>query len=231
LIKAGKRSNQEPYNEFIATFLHEKLLEADHFVPYHLAQSEGLPVSICPNMLADDEELIPAFYVVRTLPQQNNKTAEIEHFLICCKKLGINDAPQKLSEMIVCDYLIANSDRHQRNFGIVRNVDTLECHMAPLFDSGSSLWAEEETLSPWTKAYHSKPFDSVPERQLALAREWEWFDSSQLDTFVEFLATTLSEGPFIHNRIRAALIQDYVEENIRTASMFRDGYRDHPALI
>jgi len=36
---------------------------------------------------------------------------------------------------------------------------------------------------------------------------------------------------FTHNKIRATLIQDFVEANIHTATKFCKGQRDHPALI
>lgn len=39
--------------------------------------------------------------------------------------------------MIVLDYLIVNEDRHQNNFGVVRNAETLEyLGAAPIYDSG-----------------------------------------------------------------------------------------------
>ena len=55
----------------------------------------------------------------------------------CCEALGIRDA---VDRMIVLDYLIVNGDRHQNNFGVVRNADTLEyLGAAPIYDSGTSL--------------------------------------------------------------------------------------------
>lgn len=46
--------------------------------------------------------------------------------------------------MIVCDSIIANTDRHLRNFGFIRDIDTLEWRFAPLFDSGNSLWYDKD---------------------------------------------------------------------------------------
>lgn len=42
--------------------------------------------------------------------------------------------------------LPVNEDRHQNNFGVVRNAETLEyVSMAPVYDSGSPLWFSTPT--------------------------------------------------------------------------------------
>ena len=66
-----------------------------------------------------------------------------------------------VSQMIVLDYLIANEDRHQNNFGLIRNANTLEwIGPAPIFDSGSSMGYDK--LHYYT-AFSSKiqPFKSL----------------------------------------------------------------------
>lgn len=46
---------------------------------------------------------------------------------------------EKVDRMIVFDHIIHNTDRHERNFGVIRDPGTLQiCGFAPLFDSGSS---------------------------------------------------------------------------------------------
>lgn len=47
---------------------------------------------------------------------------------------------REIDDMILFDHIIHNTDRHERNFGVIRDPDTLEITgFAPLFDSGSSL--------------------------------------------------------------------------------------------
>ena len=85
--------------------------------------------------------------------------------------------------MIVCDYIIANYDRHYRNFGAIRNVNTLEwIGIAPIFDSGSSLWATQPT-SLIGSTYKCKPFKSYPEEQLGLVDDLFWLDITKLEGF------------------------------------------------
>mgnify|MGYP007065441077 CR=1 FL=1 len=46
----------------------------------------------------------------------------------------------RLDEMFVTDYIIGNYDRHYRNFGLIRNAETLKfISAAPIFDTDTSL--------------------------------------------------------------------------------------------
>lgn len=68
---------------------------------------------------------------------------------------------KELNQMIVFDILIGNTDRHEKNFGIIRNSNTLEVlKFAPLFDSGSCLG--------WNGTKEIKPFANTRKEQLEL---------------------------------------------------------------
>ena len=72
---------------------------------------------------------------------RNNSDSKLTHLLKCSKKLGIPDMRAAIEKMLVIDYLIGNTDRHQGNFGFLRTSDSLQwLGMAPIFDSGTSLW-------------------------------------------------------------------------------------------
>ena len=46
--------------------------------------------------------------------------------------------------MFVVDYLTMNVDRHLKNFGIIRNVETLKWErVTPIFDTGQSMCCDE----------------------------------------------------------------------------------------
>ncbi|MED4571769.1 HipA domain-containing protein [Brevibacillus agri] len=49
---------------------------------------------------------------------------------------------EELYKMMVFDTLIGNTDRHQDNFGIIRNEKTNEIRFAPFYDNSSSLGRE-----------------------------------------------------------------------------------------
>ena len=64
--------------------------------------------------------------------------------------------------MIVLDYLIVNEDRHQNNFGVVRNAETLEyLGAAPIYDSGTSLWFDKPPAW-WEAAGHLQAVQGPP---------------------------------------------------------------------
>lgn len=101
--------------------------------------------------------------------------------------------------MIVCDYIIGNYDRHYRNFGAIRNVETLQwIRIAPIFDSGSSLWSNSANIDIG-KDYNAKPFKKLAEQQLNLVEDLSWLDVSKLDGFVQELKDILSLNPKMDN--------------------------------
>ena len=123
----------------------------------------------------------------------------------CCAAIGIDNAADMLDKMIVCDDLLANHDRHWRNFGIIRDVETLECRPAPLFDSGSSLWCDvgDEPLCAGKWRFSTKPFYDDSNRQFRLANDLTWLDPTALDGFVEEAREILASNPALARRLDA----------------------------
>ncbi|MBQ9041652.1 MAG: DNA-binding protein [Eggerthellaceae bacterium] len=209
LQKGSSHNGQEPYNEVVATALHRRLLSPGCYVEYTLEGEGASAFSLCADFIADDEEYIPAMYVQRTLTEQVGRN-EYEHYLACCEALGAHGAKEALDQMIICDDIIANHDRHFRNFGIVRNVETLGCRPAPLFDSGSSLWCDvdEKTLAQGERGFSSRQFYPNPARQLLLVEDFSWFDASRLEGFVDEAIAILAGNEALERRlpyIRSAL--------------------------
>ena len=185
LVKAGgKILNQEPYNEFIATRLYERILEKDEYVKYQLIEEENRTVSICKNFVTKETELVPAWKINEYF-EENLSEDKYEHYISCLKKLGISNAREKIDKMIVCDYILANKDRHFNNFGAIRNIETLEfISVAPIFDNGCSLWFDENDIYVG-EFFLTKPFEEYEQNQLALVKNLKWLDINKLDGFVD----------------------------------------------
>jgi len=200
LIKEGGVLGQEPFNEVVATALHHRLLKKNEYVPYRL-EASAVACS-CPNFLQDSEEYIPALYVMRSSPQAAGDS-DYRHYLRCCEALGVEFAEQALWHMIVCDDLIANTDRHFRNFGIVRDVDTLACRPAPIFDSGTSLWCDVSLseLKDGIPSFRSKHFEEHPGRQLLLVEDLSWVRVDKLEGFVDEAVGILAQDPMLEERL------------------------------
>jgi excisionase family DNA binding protein len=202
LLKGGNHNDQEPFNEVIATALHKRLLKHAEYVPYHLDQLEGKPASSCTCFVGDNEEFIPALYVAKSMAQPAHHN-DYRHYVECCTALGISSVQSSLARTIVCDDILANTDRHARNYGIIRNVETLECRMAPIFDSGTSLWCTTPyaDLKLGDYAFKSRQFNSSPAKQLLLAEDLSWVDTKALKGFVEEAVAILSKNESIQDRI------------------------------
>ena len=112
LIKAGSGFiNQEVYNEVIATSLHQRLLEAGDYVPYRLYQEGRRTYCACPNMLGEDEELIPALHIIQSRKQSNSQS-DCQFLVSCFESLKLKNVETCLSKIFVCDFIMGNFDRH-----------------------------------------------------------------------------------------------------------------------
>lgn len=183
LIKAGgKILNQEPFNEVIATKLYERILLPDEYVKYELVKEENRVLSMCKNFVTKNTELVPAWKINEYFEEIPGED-KYEHYINCLKKLGIKDAQEKIDKMIVCDYIIANKDRHFNNFGAIRNVENQEfVSVAPLFDNGCSLWFDENDLYVG-EFFLTKPFEEYEKKQLKLVTNFNWLDINKLNGF------------------------------------------------
>lgn len=210
LLKSGSGPfRQEPYNEAIATALHKRLLLPDEFTPYTL---QGYHCA-CPNMLHDDEELIP-MYDLKSNHKKPNHMNDFEFCLELCEGHGIpkDKAYMGYEKMFTCDFILANGDRHYRNFSLIRNAETLAyTRIAPIYDTGACLWYDRMELKrPSDYAYKAKPFGQdgmEPRKQLDLFHRFEWFEESKLKSFPEEASEILKKNPLMPAQRRDAVIK------------------------
>ena len=121
--------------------------------------------------------------------------------------LGVEGMEHAVDQMIVLDYLIANEDRHQNNFGLLRSADTLEwLGAAPIFDSGSSLGYDKLTPQILSaRAIECKPFKKTHEEQLKLVTSFDWIDFGKLNGIEQDIRDILDQAG------------EYMDENRKTA--------------
>lgn len=135
------------------------------------------------------------------LPQVPHRDS-YRHYVECCAALGVEDIETALGKMILCDDIMANTDRHWRNFGLIRDVETLEYRAAPLFDTGSSLWCRVPTreLAYTPFVVNMRPFYEDADRQLRLIGDTSWLDLDKLAGFPEWASDFLDENPSMYGR-------------------------------
>lgn len=181
LIKGGSNPYmQEPVNEVFGTRLHQRL-HCEKYVPYWLMTEKGIPYSVCENFIDPHTELVNAVSINRSM-KKKSQFSSYEHFINACEQLSITGMKKFLDYMLVFDYLMANTDRHFGNFGVIRNVDTLEwVGPAPIFDSGTSLWHDKLTkaITPLSEV-ETKPFYAEASRQMKLVSDLSWIPFEEL---------------------------------------------------
>ncbi len=219
LLKGCGADDQRPFNEAVATALHKRLLEVGEFAPYEVVQAGGGAACACLDFLGPREEYVPAAYVKDAMGATRGAST-YDRFcrnagLLGCAESTVREA---MSKMIVCDSLIANSDRHWRNFGFIRNIDTLKMRPAPLFDSGNCLWYEKTpaqvAAGDWSFA--ARPFGPDPAANLAQVDVLSWFDPDKLSGFVDEAMTILSGSSHATQPGRLSYIEQGLRDRIRT---------------
>lgn len=211
LLKAGSPPfMQQPFNEVIASLVAERL--GIPHVSYTLLWDEGIPYSVCEDFITPETELVSAWRVMQSV-KKDNSISLYQHYLNCCESFGIPGIRHAVDQMIVLDYLIANEDRHQNNFGLIRNADTLEwIGPAPIFDSGSSLGFDKlpgQILSD--RGIECKPFKKAHEEQLKLVTSFDWVDFDRLQNVEDDLRAVLDQaGEYLDETRKDAILSAYV---------------------
>ena len=207
LLKAGSQPfYQEPYNEVIASFIMTKL--GIMHTPYLLFLEDDQAYSVCENFTTCQVELVTAWYVMQTEKQENH-ISTYQHYLNCCGKYDIPNLVEEIDKMIVVDFLIANEDRHQNNFGLLRDVKTLKfIGVAPIYDSGSSLFFSQATeYMGATRDLKCKPFKTRHESQIKLVQSFDWLDLSKLDGIEYEIRDLCCDAKYISSQRREEMIR------------------------
>ena len=166
-------------------------MNKDEYVEYSVIFDNDNAISKCKNFITKDTELVPAWKIneyYEFLDGENKYT----HYIRCLNNLGIKDAETLTDKMIICDYIIANKDRHFNNFGVIRDVNTLKfIGVAPIFDNGCSLWYDENDMYVG-EFFLTKPFEEYEKTQLSLVKKLEWLNISKLEDFPKEVKNILS---------------------------------------
>ena len=142
LVKGSYLQNAlQSVSEVLATAMYSAC-DID-FVEYHFmgisCNGEEKIGCACKNFTTSDTEFIPAIDIVNT-GKKANSDSWYGYFIKKCSEC-LPDVQHFMDVMLCIDFLVANSDRHLNNFGILRDTKSLQWKsMAPVFDSGNSLF-------------------------------------------------------------------------------------------
>lgn len=147
LYKApGLSFDQEPYNECIASITGK--LIGSSFVNYSLCYVHGVVCVKCDCMLKENEELVLAEDIITDNGRVGKyRQSDIVFYMNFAKKNGVRNMEKFISDMVLSDFLLRNTDRNWRNFGLIRDAETLKwLRPAPLFDFDSSLFFDTDVI-------------------------------------------------------------------------------------
>ncbi len=200
LLKGGyKNEVLQPFNEVLASMICERL--GFEHVTYTLDTYQDMVVSKCPCFITKDTEFITASQI-RNDMERHDSTKDYEDYIKLLESHGIKDARIKMENMYILDFLMLNEDRHLNNFGIIRDVNTLEwLDVAPIFDNGQSLniqdYNDEEVIisGQGRLFYEVKCFDEI----IAVVKDIKRIDLSRLDDLALWFDDLLHKYQYITN--------------------------------
>lgn len=200
LLKGGyKNEVLQPFNEVLASMICERL--GFNHVTYTLDTYQDMVVSKCPCFITKDTEFITASQI-RNDMERYDSTKDYEDYIKLLESHGIQDARIKMENMYILDFLMLNEDRHLNNFGIIRDVNTLEwLDVAPIFDNRQSLniqdYNDEEVIisGQGRLFYELKSFDEIT----AVVKDIKRIDLSRLDDLALWFDDLLHKYQYITN--------------------------------
>ena len=198
LLKGGyKNETLQPFNEVLASEICKRL--GFNHIEYTIDTYKDIVVSKCPCFITKDTELVTCYQIRNDMKRYDN-IEDYEEYIKKLEEHNIENAREKVENMFILDYLIMNEDRHLNNFGIIRDVNTLEwLDVAPIFDNGQSLnieYYDEEELhisGSGRLFYEVKPFDEI----IKIVKNLKRIDISKLDGIVEWFDNLLHEYQYL----------------------------------
>lgn len=195
IIENGKRklvkgtfhiTAQEPLNEWLASQICRRL--GFDYCNYEIDIIQGKIVSKCECFINQNQEIVTAYEILESKKKDNN-TSEYEHYLNILKENGISNAREQFENMLILDFLVMNYDRHTRNYGIIRNVESLEWEkITPIFDTGEAM-QNNQTLLQMNFSNGTGKFFSNTEKKLSdyleIIQNIQRFNLSKLSGLVE----------------------------------------------
>ncbi len=138
-------SGEEPFNEWLASNISKRL--GFYYCDYKIDLLDDKLVSKCNDFISEDEEIISA-YDIFTSEKKPNNISDYNFYIGLLEKNNILNAKEAVSNMFIVDYLMMNTDRHLKNFGVIRDVNTLKwLRVTPIFDTGQSMQCDKNTTS------------------------------------------------------------------------------------
>ena len=161
LQKSGKgNAKEEVFNEVLAGTIME--YAGIPHAEYALYEEDGEIYCISECLTDKYTELIPLYQLIGSLPRpyvSDYKREEWEYVNTILDHYHVKNK-SLLNDMLVVDYIMADTDRHYNNISLLYNENTKEYSLSPVYDTGDSLWCRVSTknINPADDSITARPF-------------------------------------------------------------------------
>ncbi len=176
LVKGVEKGNtQQIFNEVVGSFIHRRQnqFEFVNYEFYTIDYGHGKQIGVSAEAFTNEDlEFISAEELIRANKLVHSGASDYELFVDACVNGGLDrDEVQRfLDYQILTDFVMTNTDRSYENFGVLRDVHTLEfVKMAPIFDSGNSMFYDLN-MSHGTLELNNIPVKSFADNEVGLIR-------------------------------------------------------------
>lgn len=221
--------SQQAVNEVIAGKLHERL-GWKNYVSYDMGtiyiSGRGYPCSLSPMFTSAETEFVSAYQIVADYKVPNDVSL-YEALIRQAVSLGADEKEVRafLEYMILTDFILTNTDRHLNNFGFIYDPRQHRLSgMAPLFDTGNSLFYDYDVI-PHGRKLLDIPVNSFSKReadQLHYVKSDAGVKLERLAHFPEEAEALLKEYTDMTEK-RAAEMARTIEEKIEYLNLFFQG--------
>lgn len=220
---------QQAVNEVIATRLHERL-GWSNYAPYQLGmlvhEGEEYPYSLNPMFTSENLEFVSGYQLIRDYKVPGDMS-EYECIIKLAGEYGLaeQEIRRQLEYTILTDFILTNTDRHYNNFGFLYNSEKNEfVKMAPVFDSGNSLFYEEEHIptGQYLLEISTASFLKKEVQLLQYVKHSELADLGRLEGFSGEAGDLFREYTDMPGE-RVAAIESAMEQKIEYLRLFMQG--------
>ena len=217
LYKLGivKGRYEEPIAEALSSRLAQRIFSKGEALEYELKEIHGKYASVSKALIGVDEELLPLSYVIPTdiyslyLKRDSDHAATKEFFekLSSCGIPGLSEFFVKVSCFRSLGFV---NDLHFNNLSAIRNIETGQIRLAPIFDLGSSFGSSERArslLSNINKSTYILVYFLFSD----LDPNWDysWYHKEALEGFEDEIREYLSKSPFYTEKLIENIIDVY----------------------
>ena len=215
LYKLGisKDHYEEQLGETLASSLGRRLI-GDEVLEYKLEKINSTYASVSKCMINENEEIVPLSNVLPIEFESMSLSLKLDRdsVRLFLNKLKQYDKRiyQLYVKILVLKTLFFANDFHFNNISIIRNINTGEIKMAPIYDLGGAFGGSENGRKLLSNINIGTLF-IVFFCYGMLEPDWDysWFDSSKLDGFEEEIRETLSKSSFYTTELIENIIYVY----------------------